>query len=174
MKKIGLVLSFVLALSGWINAQSINSQKSIVNFEIGNMKVRTVEGTFGGMQGALVFNVDALGDSHFNVCIDAATVNTENEKRDDHLRNEDFFHVEKYPEICFRSTSISKTDEGFVTKGSLEMHGVIKDVEIPFIFEDNTFVGKITVNRFDYNVGEDVKTGMVSEDALLEIICVVE
>lgn len=174
MKKIGLVLSFVLALSGWISAQSVNTQKSIVNFEIGNMKVRTVEGTFGGMKGELVFDVDALGDSYFRVCIDASSVNTENEKRDDHLRNEDFFHVENYPEICFISASISKADEGFVTKGSLEMHGVIREVEIPFTFKDNTFVGKLRVNRFDYNVGEDIKTGMVSEEAMLEIICVVE
>lgn len=174
MRKIVLVLSVVFALSGWVNAQTINSQKSVVNFEIGNMKVRTVDGTFGGMKGDLVFDVNALENAHFKVCIDAASVNTENEKRDDHLRNEDFFHVEKYPEICFISSSISKTDEGFLTKGTLEMHGTIREVEIPFTYENNTFVGKITVNRFDYNVGKDVKTGMVSEDAILEIICVVE
>lgn len=174
MKKIGLVLSFVLALSGWINAQTINSQKSIVNFEIGNMKVKTVEGTFGGMKGDLVFDVSDLVNSHFKVCIDAATVNTDNEKRDDHLRNEDFFYVEKHPEICFTSISISKTGDAYITKGELEMHGVTKIVEIPFTFDDNKFTGRLSVNRFDYKIGEGTNTMMVSEEVSLEIICVVE
>lgn len=174
MKTLKLVLSFIVALAGMANAQTINTEKSIVNFEIGNMKIRTVDGTFSGMKGDLKFDAQDLDNSFFKVCIDAASVNTENEKRDDHLRNEDFFHVEKYPEICFVSRSIIKTADGYITKGQLEMHNVIKEVEIPFTFVNNTFVGQLTIDRFDYNVGKDIKTGMVSAEATLEIICVVE
>ena len=174
MKKIGLVIGFVLALSGWINAQTINTQKSIVNFEVGNMKVKIVEGSFGGMKGDLVFDLKNLQSSHFKVCIDAASVNTGNEKRDNHLRNEDFFHVEKFPEICFTSTHISKTSKGYVAKGKLDMHGVTKNVEIPFIYIDHKFIGQLNVNRYDYKVGEGINTMMVGEDVSLEIVCVLE
>lgn len=174
MKRIGLVLSIVIALSGMINAQTINTEKSVVNFEIGNMKVRTVDGTFRGMKGELFFDKGDLENSFFEVCIDAASVDTDNGKRDDHLRNEDFFHVEVYPEICFTSSSVEKLSDAYLVKGEMLMHGVSKKVEIPFTFENNTFVGTLTVNRFDYEVGMDIKTGMVSEDAMLEIICVVE
>lgn len=168
-----LVIALLLAVSG-LSAQSIVKDQSVVNFEIGNMKVRTVQGTFSGMSGTLHFDANDLSQSYFKVCIDAASVNTENEKRDEHLRSGDFFEVDKYPEICFTSQSIQKTADGFVTKGVMDMHGVKKVVEIPFTFVDHVFVGLITINRFDYKVGEKVKTGMVSAEAHLEIRCVVE
>jgi len=60
------------------------------------MKIRTVKGSFAGMKGEIRFDEKDLANSSFKVNIDAATVNTENEKRDDHLRNEDFFDVEVY------------------------------------------------------------------------------
>ena len=159
-------------LVGFIaNAQTIDSNNSVVNFGISNMKWKTVEGTFSGMKGTIDFDENNLQNSSFNVCIDAATVNTKNEKRDAHLKNEDFFDVEKYPEICFTSSSIEKSSEGYLTKGTLTMHGVSKPVEINFTYTDNTFVGELTINRFDYKVGEGTNTFMVGEEATLEIIC---
>jgi len=152
-------------------AQTIDSKASKVEFEIGNMKVMNVEGSFTGMQGDIVFNPSNLSQSKFNVCIDAATINTENEDRDAHLKNEDFFDVNKYPKICFESTSISNKGDQFLAKGKLTMHGVTKLVEIIFTYKDKTFIGELTVNRFDYKVGEDTGTFMVSEDAELTIIC---
>ncbi len=174
MKKIGLLLSLWAASFFLVEAKTIDTEKSVVNFKIGNMKIRTVDGTFGGMKGDLKFDVNDLADSYFKVSIDAGSVNTENTKRDDHLRNKDFFHVDLYPHITFTSQSIEITSDGFVTKGTMDMHGVQKQVEIPFTFENNTFVGKIVVNRFDYNVGENIKTGMVSSEAQLEIVCVLK
>lgn len=173
MKKIGLLLSVCLALTTIVEAQTINTEKSRVNFEIGNMRVRTVQGTFGGMKGDLKFDLNDLENSFFVVSIDASSVNTENQKRDDHLRNEDFFNVAKYPMITFTSKRIFKTPDGFVTEGVMDMHGVQKEVSIPFAFEKNTFIGQIVVDRFDYDVGENIKTGMVSAEAHLEIICVI-
>lgn len=168
-----LVVALLLAVSG-LSAQTIVKDKSVVNFEIGNMKVRTVEGTFSGMSGTLHFDANDLSQSYFKVCIDAASVDTDNEKRDAHLRNEDFFEVDKYPTICYTSQSIHRTADGFVSKGVMDMHGVKKSVEIPFTFTNNVFVGHITINRFDYKVGENVKTGMVSAEAHLEIRCTVK
>ncbi len=170
MKRISFILSILFSVFA-LNAQTIDARTSIVNFEISNMGLKTVEGTFSGMQGSIQFDADNLSASSFKVCINPATVDTENEKRDAHLKNEDFFDVEKYPEICFESTSIVKTNKGYMAIGKLTMHGVTRDVQIPFTYNNKTFTGKLTVNRFDYKIGEGTNTFMVGEDAKLEIIC---
>lgn len=90
------------------------------------MAFNTVEGTFGGMKGTFNFSPNDLENSNFDICIDAKTVNTGNNKRDDHLRTADFFNVEVYPEICFQASNFVKTSDGYIAKGTLKMHGVSK------------------------------------------------
>ncbi len=170
MKRLSILFGFfVMVLT--INAQSIIADGSIVKFKVSNMKWKTVKGTFTGMKGNVVFDTQNLSEAYFDVCIDPATVNTENKKRDNHLKNEDFFHVEKYPEICFKSTSINKTSEAYKVIGNLKMHGVNKPVEINFTYSNNTLVGQLIVNRLDFSVGEVTSTFMVGEEIELEIIC---
>lgn len=174
MKNLRLIISLcLLSVFSITNAQTINTEKSKVTFEIGNMKINTVKGSFHGMKGTVVFNKLDLSNSTFNVCIDASTVDTENEKRDNHLRTEDFFNVEKYPVICFNSESIRKTSKGYVTRGKLTMHGVTKTVDIPFTFDKITFKGKIKLNRLDFNVGNNTSTFMVSNEVVISIFCTV-
>jgi len=156
-----------------MEAQSINSAESKAAFSISNMKWMTVEGTFTGMKGEISFDESNPGGSSFNVCMDAASVNTENQKRDDHLRNADFFDVEKYPQICFRSSAISATKKGFVANGTLEMHGVSKDVTINFTHTTGVFKGDLNINRYDYGVGADTGTFMVGEDVSIKITATV-
>jgi polyisoprenoid-binding protein YceI len=174
MKKITLILSMALIAMSAVNAQTLSSEKSLVKFSIKNMQTRTVKGSFTGMKGEIQFDENDLANSSFKVTIDATTVDTENEKRDDHLRNADFFHVEEYPQITFESKSIQKTPDGYVTKGNLTMHGVSKEVEIPFTFDNKQFSGILEVNRFDYKIGEGTKRMMVDETARLEIIAVTD
>lgn len=174
MKKIGLIASMAFLAIGFGNAQTIDSGNSKVNFSIKNMKVRTVEGTFSGMKGEIRFDKTDLANSSFKVTIDAATINTENEKRDDHLRSEDFFHVETYPVISYESSSIKNTSEGYMTTGTLSMHGVSKEMEIPFTYSNKQFRGTLEVNRFDYKIGEGTGKATVGETASLEIIAVVK
>ena len=163
-----VALSFAVSLQ----AQTINTQKSAANFTIKNMKWVTVEGNFTGMKGDVKFDEADLANSSFNVCVDATTVNTDNKARDKHLRNEDFFHVEKYPDICFVSTSISQKGSKFVTDGQLTMHGVTKNVSIPFTYSNGEFKGQLKISRYDYKVGESTGTFMVGEAVNLEIIAV--
>jgi len=174
MKYIKLVLSFLFMFVIILDAQTFDTEKSIVNFSIRNMKVNTVKGTFTGMQGEINFDVDNLENSGFNVYIDPATVSTDNKKRDDHLRNEDFFHVEKYPKILYVSSSVNKIENGYHTKGNLTMHGITKEVEGDFNFNGEKFWGNVKVNRLDYKVGEGTNTFMVGDEVSLEIICYVK
>jgi len=174
MKNIKLVLSILVLLLEVLVAQMIDSEKSIVNFSISNMKVNRVNGTFAGMQGTINFDINDMENASFNVCIDPSTVNTNNEKRDHHLLKEDFFYVEEYPAICFVSSRIVKKENGYHAKGKLTMHGVTKDVEGDFIFDGKKFAGNVSVNRFDYKIGEGTNSFMVGEDVDLEIICILK
>ncbi|MCF1190613.1 YceI family protein [Mangrovimonas sp. AS39] len=173
MKKIRLVLC-VLTMVFSINIQaqqSINNQKSKVEFKIKGGGLFTVKGTFSGMKGDFKFDPTQLNTSKFDICIEAASIDTDNNKRDTHLKSPDFFEVETYPSICFNSKSVSKTKDGFETTGDLTIHGVTKTVTIPFGFKNNTFEGSFAVNRFDYKIGEDIGTFKVGEEAEVTIIC---
>lgn len=175
MKKSTLLLIFFFLTSIiTVNAQDINTDKSKVKFHITGGGLFKVKGTFTGMQGNFNLNTETLDNSSFDICIDAATINTKNKKRDKHLKNEDFFNIETYPNICFQSNSVSKTETGYLTKGELTLHGVTKTVEIPFDFKNNTFTGNLVINRFDYDLGKDFGTLRVGKEAKITIICVVE
>ena len=171
MKAIYFIILFTNLI---VNAQAINSEKSVVSFNISNMKLNTVNGTFTGMKGKVVFNENDLENSSFDVSVPSNTVNTGNEKRDTHLKNADFFEVEKYPEIHFTSTAITKTPKGYKTTGNLTLHGITKPIEIILDYQHKTFKGQFTINRFDYKLGENTNSFMVGKQTEIEIICSIE
>ena len=154
--------------------QQINSEASEISFRIGNMRINTVSGTFNGMQGTVKFDTQDLAGSSFSVCINAASVNTGNNRRDKHLKEEEYFDVEKYPDICYVSDIISRNNNGFITRGKLTIKGVTRIVSIPFVKEGNTLRGTFSLNRLDYNVGEGVSTFLVSNQVSLEITYIVQ
>ncbi len=103
-------------------------------------------GEFRGLKGTISFDAENLAASKFDVSIDVASINTGNGM--------------KYPVIKFTSTSIAKTTKGFEAKGMLDMHGVQKEISLPFTFFDNVFTGGFEVNRLDYNINtEEPKHG---------------
>jgi len=170
---IGIMAILFVAVLG---KQKIKTMDSGVTFEVTNMKLNTVEGSFEGMKGDVNFNPKDLKNSSFEVTIDASTVNTNNSKRDKHLKNEDFFEVEKYPTIKFKSDAIvrSKKEGYFIAKGKLVIHGISKDIKIPFTYENGVFEGTLKVNRFDYGIGSEYSTFTISEEVSVNIKCVTE
>ncbi|MEL7148857.1 MAG: YceI family protein, partial [Bacteroidota bacterium] len=148
-------LFFLILLSGpfvVFGQQSINTDESKVSFEVSNMRFNTVEGTFSGMTGTIQFDPTDLSTASMDVCVDASSVDTDNKKRDEHLRKDDFFDVEKYPTICFKSSSVTKTSSGYEVRGMLTMHGISKEVSIPFTFTEDTMSGNLSIERTDYKV----------------------
>jgi len=79
--------------------------------------------------------------------------------------------VAKHPEICFRSSAVQKTPDGYLAKGELTMHGVTKAVELPFTHTDGTLTGTFTVSRLAYGVGVDTGTFTVGEEVTVTITC---
>ncbi len=163
---------FVLILSFANYGQNINTKDSKVSFSVSNMGIKTVKGTFSQMKGNVNFSPENLSSANFDVCIDTNTLDTKSKKRDAHLKNEDFFKVETYPTICFKSNEIVKTKLGYNAKGTLTMRGISKTVKIPFTYENNKITGNFTVKRLDYKVGEDVGGFMVGKKVTIQIICV--
>lgn len=153
------------------NTKTINTKQSGVSFEITNLKINTVKGTFDGMKGDIQFDKNDLANSKFKVCVDAATVNTGSSGRDEHLLKEDFFNVAKNPTICFQSNFIKKVNNKYQTTGKLTMNGITKIVTIPFDFDGTNFKGDLKVNRFDYNIGSEYSTWTISNEATITINC---
>ena len=122
-------------------------EKYSVKFDGGDPK-----GEFSGLKGTIQFDPSDLAGSKFDCTVDVATFNTGNGMQNTHAKSERWLDATKYPVIRFTSSSVSKTATGYVTKGTLEMHGVKKEIEIPFTFNNNVFEGSFEVNRMDYNI----------------------
>ena len=125
MKNLKLtLLAFTLLLVFNLSySQTIDSEKSHIKFRIKAMTFSSVEGSVKGMTGTIAFTEDTLEESSFNVCLQPETIDTDNEKRDTHLKNEDFFSVTEYTTVCFQSSSITKSKSSYLTKGELTLHG---------------------------------------------------
>jgi len=145
---------------------------SKVRFVIKNFGINT-GGTFEGLAGSVVFDPANLAGASFNVSVDAKTVDTDMEARDNHLRKEEYFDVEKYPKLSFRSTKITTTNK----EGYLFMFGVItiKNIskEISFPFKQTSkdggllFDGEFKLNRLDFGVGS--KSFSMSDELNVEL-----
>lgn len=157
-----------------VTAQSIDKEESTVYFKIGNMGINTVKGTFKGFSGGVQFDKNQVEKTRIDVCIDASSIKSGIDKRDEDLKNEEYLYVENFPKICFTSSNITKSEEGFTATGKLRLRDVTKTVEIPLKYEENTLKGGLTINRFDYNIGEDTGSFMMGEEIELLIHCVLK
>lgn len=131
---------------------------SEVSFKIKNFGIN-VGGSFTGLKGKIVFNADNIESNIFDVTVDTKTINTGVNQRDDHLRKEEYFDVEKYPTIHFASTKITtSTNKDYLfVFGQLTIKDVTKEISFPFKAtkknDDTLFEGEFKINRRDYNVG---------------------
>ncbi|MDQ3585507.1 MAG: YceI family protein [Acidobacteriota bacterium] len=125
--------------------------------------VSKVAGKFADFAVTINYDERDITKSSVSATIKAASINTGIEKRDTHLKNADFFDVEKYPEITFQSSRIEKKGNGFVAHGAFTMHGVTKEIALPITpagtFKNPTtnemqmgFTAKLVINRQDYGI----------------------
>jgi len=125
-----LLVSATLLASSMVAAEwNIDSSHSSAQFAVKHMMVSTVRGSFDTMSGTVSYDPAAPEKASMKIEIEAASVNTGNSRRDDHLRNADFFEVEKFPTITFESTRVERAGEGNLKlTGNMTMHGVTKEV----------------------------------------------
>lgn len=110
-------------------------------------------GVFKDLKGDIQFDEDNLEASKFDVQIDVASINTGNGMKNRHAKGKKWFNAKEFPTINFTSEKFAKTDAGYEVTGILEMHGVKKELTMPFTFENNVFESSFTVNRIDFGIG---------------------
>ena len=130
---------------------------SSITFKIKNAGIG-VDGSFKGFQGTVNFNPDALTSSKFDVSVDSKTINTDNKTRDNHLKEDEYFGVEKHPKISMKSSKIEKVSEGkYKATFDLTLKGKTKSVSLPFSYTKTStgykLNGSFDINRRDYDVG---------------------
>jgi polyisoprenoid-binding protein YceI len=125
------VLALVTSSSAQASEWKIDSAHSSAGFAVRHMMVSTVRGSFGAVQGTVHLDDADPTKSTVEATIDAKSINTGIDKRDDHLRSADFFDVEKFPTLTFQSTKIEPKEGGaYTVTGDLTMHGVTKPVTL--------------------------------------------
>jgi len=150
-KIFGLFISLILGLvmaNYQLNNYEVGDQYSI-KFETGK-----AEGTFSGMTGEVIFNDDNLSGSIVNVTVDVNTIQTGNERKDDHAKGNKWFNANEYPTMTFLSSDIVNDGDSYIAKGQLTIKDVTREVEIPFdVYAQNSYLnGSFEVNRKDYNI----------------------
>lgn len=153
MKKINYVgmIAVIIFLSAFTMAKS-TTWKIADGYSI-KFSSKDPSGVFKKMTGDISFDAKNLSNSNFDVQIDVASINTGNGMKNRHAKSSKWFDAEKYPSINFTSKKFSKTASGYTVTGTLEMHGVKKELTMPFTFSNNTFKSSFTVNRIDYKIG---------------------
>jgi polyisoprenoid-binding protein YceI len=184
MKRLALAVlllpSLALAEAATWNIDPAHTQAT---FTVRHMVISNVKGEFQSTKGVVKIDDKELAKSTVEVTIDAASIHTREDKRDAHLRSPDFFDVERYPAITFRSTKVEKAGaDRYKVTGDLTMHGVTKPVVLDAVLtpEVKGMMGEVRrgaqattrVNRQDYGLkwNKMLEAGpVVGDDVAIEI-----
>tara|TARA_R110002050_G_scaffold219369_1_gene355291 strand:- start:1932 stop:2462 length:531 start_codon:yes stop_codon:yes gene_type:complete len=148
---------FLLALSTIIVLSAFNF-KSSVNWKISDgysvkFSGTDAEGIFKDLEGDVQFDNANPESSSFMFTVAVNSINTGKGMKNKHAVSDKWFDAEKYPNITFKSSSVSKAGDAFKVTGIMSIHGVSKEMTIPFAFNDNSFSSQFSVNRMDFGVG---------------------
>jgi polyisoprenoid-binding protein YceI len=166
-----------------IQTWALDASHSSVGFSVKHLMISTVRGEFTKLEGSLQLDRQHLDNSNVQITIAADSVSSRDDKRDAHLKSADFFDVEKYPEVTFRSTRFEqKSEDEILVRGDLTMHGITREVTLtvegptdelrdPWGGRRIGFSGKTKINRKDFglnwNVALEAGGVLVGEDVTL-------
>jgi len=182
MKKfISLIAMIFLVLSSVAQTEwKVDPYHSSLNFNISHSGISLVNGNFLEYTGNLTKNGEALTDAQFDFTVQVKSINTNVEDRDNHLRSADFFEVDTYPEMTFKSTKILATGkpEHYLLYGQLTIKNITKEVIFDVYYggtvkskqgEKLGMKAKTTINRFDYNINYDPTAAGIGKEVGLVI-----
>lgn len=160
MKRLLLIGSFIFSFAAASHAQKFTPQDegSKVHFVVKNIGINT-GGDLSGLKGSIIFDAKKPAKASIDVTVAVSTVDTDNGKRDEHLKKAEYFDADKYPVIEIKSTGITagKDLKNFNFKGNVIIKGVSKPIEFPFTAEGlnggAVFIGEFEINRNDFGVG---------------------
>jgi polyisoprenoid-binding protein YceI len=170
-----LLFSFrTIEKSGW----TIDKAHAKLSFTVTHMMVSDVEGSFKTFDAKITAVKDDFTDAVVEMNADVNSINTDNEKRDAHLKSPDFFDAAKYPSLTFKSKSFLKQGDGtYKVSGDLTMHGITKTIELMAVCKTavnpmskkNVAGFKITgtLKRSDFGLGASMPSTMLSDEIAL-------
>lgn len=155
-----------------------------VGFSARHFVITKVRGHFKEFSATIMYDEQDITKSSMQGTIKVASIDTSNQKRDDHLRSGDFFDAAKFPEITFRSTRVEKRGDAYVMVGPLTIRDVTKEVAVPFNLTGKVqdpggkervgFDAYLKINRKDFGVSWDKKMDngslIVSDDIDIELL----
>ncbi|QNK61255.1 YceI family protein [Pedobacter sp. PAMC26386] len=184
MKKL-LVLLFAASTalfafkSVTVNTWTADKSHSKLGFVVTHLMITDVEGSFKNFESTITASTDDFSDAVVTLTADVNSVNTEDEKRDGHLKSADFFDAAKFPKLTFKSTSVKKlSGNKFKVTGLLSLHGVTKPVTLDATLRGVTtnpmskkatagFKVTGTIKRADFALGSKYPNAMLSDDITL-------
>ena len=186
MKRLTVVLFAIFVVTALVTAQSewkYDKVHSSVTFSVKHMVISNVSGSFKDFSVVLKSGKEDFSDATVEGIIQVASISTDNDTRDKHLKSDDFFNVEKFPEIKFKSAKFEKLgDNKYKITGNLTMRDVTKEVTFDAVLNGTLKTGKgwlsawkatTTINRFDYNLkwSKTVETGglIVGQDVTITL-----
>ncbi|HMO51144.1 MAG TPA: YceI family protein [Kiritimatiellia bacterium] len=137
MTKINAIRYVALGLVGlWAGSTqaatyAIDASHTTIGFSVRHMVVANVKGTFDAFSGHIDFDPENLSEMKAAATIEVASVNTRDQRRDDHLRNEDFFDAPNHPQITFTTTRVEGELPNVTLIGDLTIRGVTKEISLP-------------------------------------------
>jgi polyisoprenoid-binding protein YceI len=166
---------------------NIDTAHSTIQFTVRHMVIAKVRGSFRKYSGTVSLDEQDSTASSVSVLIDASSIDTNVEQRDNHLRSADFFDVEKFPAINFQSTKVEKSSgDGLRVTGNLTLHGVTREVVLEAeqlgIRKDPSgnatvaFEAKTSIDRRDFGLkwNQALETGGVLVGEKVEISLEIE
>lgn len=182
MKKYVLALSVagmsLVAFAPAPGTWTIDKSHAKLGFTISHLTVSDVEGSFRITDAKIVSTKDDFSDAVVELTADVNSVNTENEKRDEHLKGADFFDAAKYPTLTFKSISFKKVSGNtYKVTGDLTMHGITKRVNLQAVAKTGVhpmnkkdIAGfKVTgkIKRTDFGIAPSTPNAMLGEEVEL-------
>lgn len=166
LKYIALTLAIALLIAAApvvaADRYQLDPVHSYVGFSVRHLMVSWVKGEFKEFSGEIIYDPEDVSRSSVSVRINAASLDTRNDRRNNHLKSPDFFAAEQFPEITFQSKRVEKRRDAYVAIGDLTIRGITKEIELPF-----TLAGPVTgpdgrprlgaeagttINRLDFQV----------------------
>lgn len=184
MKKY-LALLLLLTISFNSFAQKVyaaDPDHSKLTFTITHLGISSIDGLFNNFEATLSSKKEDFSDAVLEMSADVKSINTQVDARDKHLRSADFFDVEKFPKMYYKSTSIRKdgTEKGrYISNGYMTMHGIVKPVELKVWFRGitenpankTTVVGfQVTgsLQRSDFDLGSKFPESLISNEVMVK------
>jgi polyisoprenoid-binding protein YceI len=183
MKKFTLFYVFLMIATASFSQWTVDKGHSKVAFIVQHHGISEVDGYFKKYEAILTSTMPDLSDAAFEMTIETASITTDLDMRDNHLRGEDLFNVEKFPTMTFKSTSFKKKKKNqYIMVGNLTLRGVTKEMTLnvtmngpignPNKNAKNTQLGIKAlgkIKRSDFNLGSKLITAFVSDEIQIRV-----